>query len=136
MTPNVDLLVRPLDFEAARRALHQAGFVWHGIATNGIFTDGHSGTARSRLLLVPAGQRMRDSEVEPNPDVSQSEVIDGRPVVSLEPLVRMKLTVFRTIDKVHLRDLMDVGLVDSRWASRLPLALRPRLQELLDDPHG
>ena len=48
----------------------------------------------------------------------------------------MKLTSFRDKDRVHLRDLMDVGLVDAGWLTRVPAALRSRLQELLDNPEG
>ena len=46
----------------------------------------------------------------------------------------MKLTSFRDKDRVHLRDLMEVGLVDASWLTRVPAALRSRLQELLDNP--
>jgi hypothetical protein len=48
----------------------------------------------------------------------------------------MKLTSFRDKDRVHLRDLMDVGLVDAGWLERIPAALRARLQALLDNPEG
>jgi len=38
---------------------------------------------------------------------------------------------------VHLRDLMDVGLVDATWLEQpMPVALLSRLQELLDNPEG
>jgi hypothetical protein len=48
----------------------------------------------------------------------------------------MKLTSFRDKDRTHLRDLLDVGLIDASWCSRLPPDLAARLQQLLDDPHG
>lgn len=48
----------------------------------------------------------------------------------------MKLTAFRDKDKTHVRDMIDVGLVDSATLDRLPLALRPRLAELLAKPDG
>ena len=48
----------------------------------------------------------------------------------------MKLTSFRDTDRVHLRDLIDVGLVDERSLKQVPAALRARLQELLDNPEG
>jgi hypothetical protein len=37
---------------------------------------------------------------------------------------------------MHLRDLIDVDLVDASWVPRLPPALAARLQGLLDDPEG
>jgi len=33
-------------------------------------------------------------------------------VLSLEALVRMKLTSYRDKDRMHLRDMLDVGLID------------------------
>lgn len=51
-------------------------------------------------------------------------------------LVRVKFTAFRDKDRVHLRDLMDVGLVDAGWLERVPAPLRSRLQDLLDNPEG
>ena len=46
----------------------------------------------------------------------------------------MKLTSFRDKDKMHLRDMIDVELVDKSWPERLPAQLSARLQELLDNP--
>ncbi len=54
----------------------------------------------------------------------------------LEALVRMKLTSFRDKDRVHLRDMLDVGLIDASWLERFSPRLRARLQELLDTPDG
>ena len=48
----------------------------------------------------------------------------------------MKLTAFRDKDRVHLRDLLEVGLVDVHWLERLPAQLADRLQILLDSPEG
>jgi hypothetical protein len=48
----------------------------------------------------------------------------------------MKLTSFRDKDRVHVRDLIDVGLVDASWTSRFPSELAARLQQLLDTPDG
>jgi hypothetical protein len=48
----------------------------------------------------------------------------------------MKLTSFRDKDRTHLRDLIEVGLIDSSWRDRLPTMLVDRLQQLLDDPEG
>ncbi|MEX0724957.1 MAG: hypothetical protein WEB58_02435 [Planctomycetaceae bacterium] len=36
----------------------------------------------------------------------------------------------------HLRDMLDVGLIDQSWVSRLPIELQPRLQQLIDTPYG
>ena len=48
----------------------------------------------------------------------------------------MKLTSFRDKDRVHLRDLIEVSLVDETWLDRVPVSLRARLQELFDNPES
>jgi hypothetical protein len=57
-------------------------------------------------------------------------------VVSLDALVRIKLTAFRDKDRTHLRDLIDIGLVDAQWLPRPPEVLAERLRQLLDNPEG
>ena len=57
-------------------------------------------------------------------------------ILSLDALVRMKLTSFRDKDRVHIRDLIDVGLVDATWLERLPNSLAERLRVLLATPEG
>jgi len=71
-----------------------------------------------------------------SPDINESEVTDSFRLVTLDALVRMKLTAFRDKDRTHLRDLIDVGLLDSAWVKRLPSELAARLQSLLDTPEG
>jgi hypothetical protein len=48
----------------------------------------------------------------------------------------MKLTSYRRKDQVHVLDMIDVGLVDASWLSRLPAPLAERLRELLENPDG
>jgi hypothetical protein len=55
-------------------------------------------------------------------------------LLSLEPLVRMKLTSFRLKDQVHLQDMIDVGLIDSSWLPKLSPELALRLKQVLDMP--
>ncbi len=52
---------------------------------------------------------------------------------TLDALARMTLTSFRLKDKVHLLDLLDVGLIDENWCGRLPPEIASRLQELIDE---
>ncbi|MEM8945803.1 MAG: hypothetical protein AAGD11_11525 [Planctomycetota bacterium] len=48
----------------------------------------------------------------------------------------MKLVAHRLKDRVHLRDMIDVGLIDETWPAKYPGELGQRLQVLLDDPDG
>ena len=48
----------------------------------------------------------------------------------------MKLTAFRLKDRVHLLDMIELGLIDATTVGRMPEPLRGRLEQLLDDPDG
>ena len=54
----------------------------------------------------------------------------------MERLVMMTLTFFRRIERVLIRDMIDVGLVDETWLTRFPEPLSERLKELLENPEG
>ena len=101
-----------------------------------VFLDGPGAKARDAVHIVFANEKVRSHEPAANPDVSESEAADRFRVLSLEALVRIKLTAFRDKDKVHLRDLIEVGLVDESWTARLGRELGSRLQTLLDTPEG
>jgi hypothetical protein len=79
---------------------------------------------------------VRTNDAAIAPDVTDSERATEFRVISLAALVQMKLTAFRLKDRVHLLDLIGVGLLDSTWPSRLPPELATRLQELLANPNG
>ena len=135
-TQDVDIVLRRADLPAARAALEQAGFVYRHVASIDMFLDGPDAKARDAVHIVFASEKVRADYAAPVPDVSESEVTENFRLLSLNALVRMKLTSFRDKDRVHLRDLMDVGLVDASWLERVPPTLRARLQELLDNPEG
>jgi len=135
-TPDVDIVLRRSDLSGARQALEQAGFVYRHVAGIDMFLDGVGAKARDAVHIVFAAEKVRPEYSSPVPDVSESEETGTFRLLSLEALVRMKLTSFRDKDRVHLRDLIEVGLVEKDWLSRVPDALRGRLQELLDNPEG
>jgi hypothetical protein len=116
--------------------LEQAGFVYRHVASIDMFLDGPAAKARDAVHIVFAAEKVRADYAAPVPDVSESEETKTFRLLSLDALVRMKLTSFRDKDRVHLRDLMDVGLVDAGWLDKVPSSLKPRLQELLDNPEG
>jgi hypothetical protein len=57
-------------------------------------------------------------------------------VARLDAVVRFELIAWRLKHPVHLRDLIEVGLIDSTWPAHFPSPLGERLQQLLDDPNG
>ena len=81
-------------------------------------------------------EKVRPDYPAPAPDVSESEETETFRLLSLEALVRMKLTSFCDKDRVHLRDMIDVGLVEASWIEKLSAPLAPRLRELLEHPEG
>ena len=133
-TQDVDVLIRRDDLPRARSAMESAGFIYRHSAGLDIFLDGPQAKARDSVHLVFAKEKVRPEESLPNPDVSDSEAGPHFRVMSLEGLVRVKLTAFQDKDRVHLRDLIDIGLIDATWLVKLPPDLQTRLQSLLDTP--
>ena len=139
-TRDVDILLRRSDLAAARVALEQAGFIYRQVSMLGqggtmdIFLDGPDAKVREALHILWAGEHVKSDSAEPSPDVTDAEDAGGFRLIALVPLVRMKLTSFRDKDRMHLRDLMDTGLVDESWLTALPPLLSERLRELLDNP--
>lgn len=135
-TQDVDILLRRDDLERAKTALSTAGFVYRHSAEIDFFLDGPEAKARDKVHVIYAGEKVRAEELFHAPDVVETESNGNYRVLKLEALVRMKLTSFRIKDRMHLRDLIDVGLLDASWLPQLPLELGARLQELLDNPEG
>jgi hypothetical protein len=135
-TRDVDILLRRSDWDAAKAAMEAAGFVYRHAAGMDMFLDGPGAKARDAVHVLFAGERVRVDDLMAAPDVSESQRIDDAQTLSLEALVRMKLNAFRDKDRMHLRDMLDVELIDASWRARLPPELASRLQELLDDPRG
>ena len=135
-TQDVDMLLRRESLPLAIRALEAAGFVYRHSASIHMFLDGPDARARDALHIIFADERVRTDYALPSPSVDESEVSADFRLVSLDALVRMKLTSFRDKDRVHIRDLIGVGLVDESWLERVSPSLRDRLQAMLDDPEG
>ena len=135
-TRDVDILIQRSDLQRAIEALSGEGFVYRHAAGVSMFLDGPEAKARDAVHVVFASEKVRPEYVLPTPDVSESEVIKETRTLRLESLVRMKLTSFRDKDRVHVRDMLDVGLIDESWLDRFPSELQQRLQELIDTPDG
>ena len=135
-TQDVDILLRRSDLPAAIPVMAKAGFFHRHAAGIDMFLDGPKAKARDAVHVVFAGEKVRPQYLLAAPDVSESEAAPSFRVLNLDALVRMKLTSFRLKDRVHLLDMLEVGLIDSRWCRRLPPQLGARLQELVDNPEG
>lgn len=134
-TNDVDILVRSADLPRVKQALGEAGFSHRQALGLDLFVEDEKASARSGVHVLLSGQMVQPNDVEPNPDVEPSEPGREFRTLPLERLVRMKLNSFRLKDKVHLLDMIQVGLIDSTWLDRFPSELRCRLQTLIDNPN-
>jgi len=135
-TQDVDILLRRSDLPTAIAAMAKAGFVHRHAVGWDMFLDSAKAGARDAVHVVFATEKVRPDYLAAAPDVAESEATGSFQLLSLEALVRMKLASFRDKDRTHLRDLIDVKLLDSTWVTRLPASLGARLQSLLDTPEG
>ena len=133
-TRDVDILIRRADLGAARTALEAAGFVYGQAFGVDIFLDGPHGKPNEAVHVIFAGEKVQPNYLTAAPDITESEPALQFQVVSLHALVQMKLNSFRLKDRVHLLDLIEVGLIDATWPARFPTDLGARLQQLLDNP--
>ncbi len=141
-TRDVDILLRREDIDRAREALESVGFVHRRIASLGkaaamdVFLDGPAAKVRDAVHVLWAGEKPVPDAIESTPELRETESADGFELIPLEDLVHMKLSAFRDKDRMHLRDLLSVGLIDESWTSRFAPELSRRLQVILDDPEG
>ena len=140
-TQDVDILLRRDDFDAAKVAMKAAGFVYRHVKSIDMFLDGPGANARDAVHLLFAGEKVHPDHLAASAEIDESEIAKTEhagefSVVTLEALVRMKLTSYRRKDQVHLLDMIDVGLIDGAWPDKYPGELGQRLQQLLDDPDG
>lgn len=135
-TRDVDILLRRADFPRAIEAMEKAGFIYRHVESIDMFLDGPDTKARDAVHVLFAGEKVRPEDPVFAPDVDRSVEIQNHRILQLDSLVRMKLTSFRDKDRMHLRDMLDVELIDESWLTRYPAELAARLQQLLDDPNG
>jgi hypothetical protein len=141
-TRDVDILLRREDIALARAALESVGFVHRRVASLGkaasmdVFLDGPDAKIRDAVHVLWAGEKAVPDAIEATPELSGTEQGEGFELIPLADLVRMKLISFRDKDRMHLRDLIAVGLVDESWPQRFPAELGRRLRTILEDPEG
>jgi hypothetical protein len=135
-TQDVDILIQRADFSAAKAALESNGFIYRPSTGLDVFLESTTQKARDAVHILYAGEKVKPAELLANPDVSDSIIIRTFNALSLRALVQIKLTAFRDKDRTHLRDLIEVGLIDQSWPARYPAELAARLQLLLDTPDG
>ena len=135
-TRDVDLLIRRSDLPAVASTLERKGFIQAEVLGVVMFLDGPEGKPSAAIHLLFAGEKAQPDHSVANPELITIKDPAGFRVIELEGLVRMKLTSHRDKDRMHIRDLIAVGLLDATWLPRLPPELAARLQQILDTPEG
>ena len=116
-------------------AFEEEAFVYAEKDGQPVFVDGPTGSIRGGVKIVYAGEMLREGDVVPTPDVTESVRARDFQVLTLDALMRMMLVANRNEDGMLLRDLMGVGLFDASWPARFPPELAARLQHVLDTPN-
>jgi hypothetical protein len=119
-TQDVDILINRADLDRAKQALAAVGLVYRHVKSVDMFLDGPDAKARDAVHIVFADERVRAEYELPSPSVSDAEPGPPFRVLSLDALVRMKLTSFHRKDQVYLLDMIEVGLVN-RGLAKSPL---------------
>ncbi len=135
-TRDVDILIRRPDFPAARACLEAVGFVYYELLDVDTFIDGPQGKPSGGIHLLYAGEKVRRDDDHTLPEIEESERGIEFQVAKLEALLLMKLISYRLKDRVHILDMIGVGLIDASWPARFRPPLGDRLQQLLDNPNG
>jgi hypothetical protein len=126
--------VRRDDLAVVTAALEQAGFVRDELMDVVMFRDGESGKPSEAVHLLFSGEKTRPDHLLPAPAIQTVDDPANFKVIVFDSLIEMKLMSNRLKDKVHIQDLIGVGLIDASWLPKLPSELASRLKELLDMP--
>lgn len=135
-TKDVDISIRRADLPRMRTVLEGAGYRYKETLGVRMFLEAGEQKARHAIHLVFADEKVRSEYGHPAPEIPEQPSRPGGDVafISIASLVRMKLTSFRLKDKVHLLDMLGVGLITPEIEKTLPTDLMARLQELKDNP--
>lgn len=135
-TRDVDILIRRDDLPRAIAAMDAAGWDHANVTGVDLFVERPDGKPSQGVHLLFAGEKVKDSDPVPAPQMSESEQGTRFKLLNVEALVRMKLVAFRRKDQVHLQDMTRLGLIDASWPDKYPPVLADRLREILADPDG
>ena len=136
-TKNVDILLERRNLELAVQAMSAGGFDVAEVDGVTVFLDRDDPMPSRGVHVLYAEEKVRPHDLHAAPSVSIGvRSPEGVPAVNVRELLILKLNAFRNIDRVHIRDLLLVGLIDDTLAAQIPPELRPRLEEIRANPDG
>ncbi|GMU82800.1 MAG: hypothetical protein AMXMBFR47_26710 [Planctomycetota bacterium] len=132
-TKDVDILIRRADLPEIESALDAAGFELadvHGITC---FVEKSAPSPKRGIHCLFAEEPLGPHHVAPSVNETD-QAPEGFRVIGLAALVRMKLIAFLDRDRVHLRDLLELGLIQPEHEQGLAPDLRARLESIKSNP--
>jgi hypothetical protein len=128
LTRDIDVTIDRADLDATIEATRPYGFRATGAD---MLVDAEDPKAHSAIHLLFVREKVRKEYEEPVPAFSPAvRYENGISIISVADLVKMKLTSFRLIDRVHIKDLDGVGLITPMIEAGLSPQLKARLQEV------
>jgi hypothetical protein len=132
-TKDLDIMIHRSDLERIKEVSGRHGFTFrHAAGVDMLLPPGET-KAMNAVHLIFSGEKVRPSQVIPNPPIRPEHLSVHGVQVAVIPvfdLVQMKLSNNRDIDRVHVRDLDSVGLITPQIETLLPPILGERLQEI------
>lgn len=135
-TKELEILLRRSDLPMATAALQAKGFVPCNSGDKNLFLDEGSTRTQDAIRVTLVGEKVHRDCPFPAPDIDAVEFEANYWMLPLDSLIHMKLSSWRLVDRVHVRDMIDVGLIDDTWLNRYPPVLTNRLKELFESPFG
>ncbi|MGA1393901.1 MAG: nucleotidyltransferase family protein, partial [Phycisphaerales bacterium] len=135
-TKDVDVLLRREDLERANAAVAKEGFEFVEERGVPMWLDPEDPRPKRAVHLVFANEITRAGDPLPAPDIEPNFTSASHPFprVGFEEILRMKLLAWRTHDRAHLYDMVNVGLLKPEMVERFEGVLRERLQFIFDHP--
>lgn len=136
-TKDVDILLDRASLDRAATAMSAAGFDLAEVDGITMFLDRADPIPSRGVHIVFANERIKQHDLYAAPPVVKGiRSPEGVDAIQLRELLILKLIAFRDIDRVHIRDMLQVGLIDDALAGQIPPELRPRLEEIRANPDG
>jgi hypothetical protein len=130
-TKDVDLLVNRGDLKRLTNVMERVGFRREDLRSLTLFVDETDPDRKTGVHVVWAGEKVRPAYAHAAPTLDDAVRGPGDfSVLSIGALLRMKLTSLRSIDRVHVEDMLRVGLIGDNTRASLPADLLARLQEI------
>ncbi len=136
-TKDVDVLLNRGDLSRAGQAMAAADFDMAEVDGITMFLDRSDPMPSRGVNVIFAGEKIKPRDPYPAPQVVKGiRSPEGVDAIQLRELLILKLIAFRDIDRVHIRDMIRVGLIEDAVADQVPPELRPRLDEIFATPDG